>query len=124
MLLGKLVTSLSPKLYLAVLKSTAKPLHQVMLPPSVTTQLAPPEQPKKASKKETLVQKITLNPDQLKLWADESATLYLVATIHYILKKIIMGSSNMKATTAMFRVKLTGLRHCINGGKYVGGLKK
>ena len=54
----------------------------------------------------------------------DSATLYLVATIHYILKKMIIRSSNMKATAALFCVKFTGLHHCINGWKYVGGSKK
>ena len=36
MLLGKLATSVSPKLFLAILNSTVKPLHQVTLPPEVT----------------------------------------------------------------------------------------
>ena len=43
MLLGKLATSVSPKLFLAILNSTVKPLHQVTLPPEVMMKLTPPE---------------------------------------------------------------------------------
>ena len=46
MLLGKLTTSISLKLYLAILNSTIKLLHQVTLPPAVTMKMTPPEKPK------------------------------------------------------------------------------
>ena len=52
MLLGKLATSVSPKLFLAILNSTVKPLHQVTLPPEITMKLTPPEKPKCAPVKE------------------------------------------------------------------------
>ena len=43
MLLGKLATSVSLKLFLVILNSTVKPLHQVTLPPEVTMKLTLPE---------------------------------------------------------------------------------
>ena len=52
MLLGKLATSVSPKLFLVILNSTVKPLHQVTLPPEVTMKLTPPEKLKCTPMKE------------------------------------------------------------------------
>ena len=46
MLLGKLATSISLRFYLVILNSTIKLLHQVTLPPTMTTKLTPPEKPK------------------------------------------------------------------------------
>ena len=45
---------------------------------------------------------ITLNPDLMKEWADESATLYLIATIFYWVEKTIRHTSNMKKVAGMF----------------------
>ena len=104
---------------LAILNSTVKPLHQVTLPDTLITKLPPPEKPKNITQTEALVQK-----SALRAWAEDSATLYLVATLHYLLKKMIVGSSNMKLTAQRSRNKLTGLCCCINGRRYVGGSKK
>ena len=62
----------------------------------------------------------------MKEWGEDSATLYLAATILYYVHCAILGKSNMNTTAKVFQVTLTGLRHCINGRKYVGGseLKK
>ena len=56
--------------------------------------------------------------------AEDSVMLYLAATLHYVLKKALLGSSNMKDTVKTFHVKLTALCHCINGCHYTGGSKK
>ena len=124
MLLGKLATSVSPKLYLAILNSTVKPLHQVTLPPVVTTKLIPPKKPRHPSETEQLAELISPDPEYMKPWANKSATLYLATTLHYVLRKAVVGMENMKQTAKLFRVKLMGLHHCINGRKYEGGSKK
>ena len=54
-------------------------------------------------------------------WADESATLYLAATIYYWIEKMIWHTSNMRKVVNTFRVKLMALRRCINGCIYKGG---
>ena len=54
MLLGKLATSVSPKLFLAILNLTVKLLHQVTLPPEVTMKLTPPEKLKHPPMREQL----------------------------------------------------------------------
>ena len=54
-------------------------------------------------------------------WADESATLYLTATIYYWIEKMIGCTSNMKKVANAFRVKLMALRWCINRCIYKGG---
>ena len=81
MLLGKLATSVSPKTYLALLNATVKPMHQVMLPETVKTHLTPPEIPKKVKQTVAIADKVTPNPEYMKRWADNSATLYLAATL-------------------------------------------
>ena len=124
MLLGKLVTSISPKMYLTLLNATVKLMHQVMLPEAMKAQLTPPENPKKVKQMVAITDKVTPNPEYMKPWPEDSATLYLAATLHYIIRKLIVSSSNMKQTTKVFRVKLMELRHCINGHKYKGGSKK
>ena len=124
MLLGKLVTSISPKMYLTLLNPTVKPLHQVMLLEAMKAQLTPPENPKKVKQMVAIVDKVTPDPEYIKPWSEDSATLYLAATLHYIIRKLIITSSYMKQTTKVFRVKLMGLSHCINGHKYKGGSKK
>ena len=109
MLLGKLVTSVSPKMYLTLLNATVKPMHQVMLPEAVKAQLTPPENPKKGKQRVTITDNVTPNPEYMKPWSEDSATLYLAATLHYVIRKLIISSSNMKQTAKSFRVKLMGL---------------
>ena len=116
MLLGKLATSVSPKLYLVILNSTIKLLHQVMFPLAVTMKLTLPEKPKQASQTEQLADLISPDPEYMKPWASESAMLYLTATLYYVMRKV---TGNMKNMATMFRVKLTGLCR-----KYEGGLRK
>ena len=124
MLLGKLATSVSLKLFLAILNSTVKLLHQVTLPPEVMMKLTLPERLKHAPVKEQLAAQVTPDPDYMKPWTDESATLYLAATMYYVIRKAMGVQGNMKHTATLFRVKLMGLCHCINGWKYQGGSKK
>ena len=99
-------------------------MHQVLLPEAVKAQLTPPENPKKGKQRVTITDNVTPNPEYMKPWSEDSASLYLVATLHYIIRKLIISSSNMKQTAKSFRVKLMGLRHCINGRKYEGSNKK
>ena len=80
----KLTTSVPLKLYLAILNATLKPLHQVTLPPEVTMKLAPPEKPKHPSQMEKLTALISPDPEYMKLWAEDFATLYLAATLYYM----------------------------------------
>ena len=124
MLLGKLATSVSPKMYLTLLNAKVKLMYQVMLPEAVKAQLTSPENSKKGKQRVTITDNVTPDPEYMKPWSEDSATFYLAATLHYIIRKLIIGSSNMKQTTKSFRVKLTGLQHCINGHKYKGGNKK
>ena len=124
MLLKKLTTSVSPKLYLVILNVTVKPLHQVTLPPEVTTKLALPMKPKCPSQMEKLVALISPDPEYMKPWAGDSATLYLTVTLYYVVRKAVGAPVNMKQPATLFCVKMTGLHHCINGRKYEGGSKK
>ena len=101
-----------------------KPMHQVMLLEAVKTRLTPPESPKKVKQIVAIADKVTPDPEYMKPWAEDSATLYLAATLHYVIRKMIVGSSNMKQTAKSFRVRLMGLCHCINGQKYEGGSKR
>ena len=59
MLLGKLATSVSPKMYLTLLNATVKLMHKVMLPEAVKAQLTPPENPKKGKQKVTIADNVT-----------------------------------------------------------------
>ena len=102
MLLSKLSISLNPKSFLAIVNSFMKLLHQVTLPPAVSTQLAPTLPLKKMSQNKRIVQKITPNPSLMKDWAEDSAMLYLAASLHYFIKKMVHGSSNMKEMATTF----------------------
>ena len=99
MLLGKLATSVSLKVYLTLLNATVKLMHQVILLEAVKAQLTPPENPKKEKQTVTIADNVTPNPEYMKPWLEDSATLYLVATLYYIIRKLIISSSNMKQTT-------------------------
>ena len=101
-----------------------KPLHQITLPPAMTTKLTPPVPPRCVPCNEQIFQKILPDPAKLKDWAEDLATLYLAATLSYTLKKVLLSSVSMKDTAKTFCVKLTALRCCINGHKYMGGSKK
>ena len=96
-------------MYLAVLNTTVKLLHQVTLPLSASMKLQPPPKAKKPMKNEIIVKKIVLNPEMMQEWADDSATLYIAATLHYLIKKTILRSSNMTTRAKMLRIKVTGL---------------
>ena len=109
MLLGKLVTSVSQKMYLTLLNATVKLMHQVLLPEAMKAQLTPPENPKKGKQRVTIMGNVMPDPEYMNPWLEDSATLYLAATLHYIIRKLIIGSSNMKQTAKSFRVKLMGL---------------
>ena len=65
-----------------------------------------PEKTKKAKlmRETKIVHRITPNPDLMKDWAEDSATLYLAATLYYWFEKVIVKSSNMKRVAGQFRV--------------------
>ena len=80
-----------------------------------------PSPTEKPSRDEQIIRKVLPDLKQLTQWAENSATLYLVATIHYYVRKAISRQGSMKDLTKQFQVKLTALRRCINGRKYEGG---
>ena len=53
-------------------------------------------------------------------WSEDSATLYLAATIFYLMEKAVAKASNMKHMAGKFRIHLSGLHRCINGRIYEG----
>ena len=124
MLLGKLSTPVDHKTLLTIANTMVKPLHQITLPPAVTTKLTPLAPPRCVPCNEWIFQKILPDLAKLKDWAEDSAMLYLTATLSYTLRKVLLGSSNMKDIAKTFHVKLTTLQHCINSHKYTGGSKK
>ena len=76
---------------------------------------------KKPSRDEKIIRNISPDSGQLTHWAENSATLYLAATIHDYIRWAISKQGNMKDLAKEFRVKLTALKKCINGRKYKGG---
>ena len=101
----------------------SKSTSQVTLPAAMITKLEPPAALKKVSFNEKIAWKITLDPELMKDWAEDSATSYLAATINYYVHYAFLEGSNMKDTAKMFHIKLTALHHYINGRKYTGGSK-
>ena len=75
---------------------------------------------KKPSRDEKIIRNILPDSGQLTRWAENSATLYLAATIHYYERWAISKQGNMKELAKEFHVKLMALKKCINGRKYEG----
>ena len=70
-------------------------MHQVNLPDS---HLPVPKKAKevKLSREVKIVHQLTPDPELMKDWAEDSATLYLAGTIYYWLEKVITKTSNIK----------------------------
>ena len=121
MVLLKLVTELNLQTYSTMLKASVKLTHQITLPEEVQAKLKAPPKPPKLSRNEKIMLKISLDPELRNDWGEDSTTLYLAATCPYYIQKIICGTSNMGTMAKKFQVKLTALRHCIDGCKYMDG---
>ena len=91
MLLGKLSTLVDHKTFLTIANTTVKALHQITLPPAITTKLAPPAPPRCIPCNKQILQKISPDLIKFKGWAEDSATLYLAETLSYTLKKALLG---------------------------------
>ena len=124
MLLGKLSTMVDHKTFLTIANTMVKPLHQITLPLAVTMKLSPLTPPRCVPHNKWIFQRISPDLAKLKDWAEDLATLYLMATLSYTMRKALLSSGNMKDMAKTFCVKLTTLQHCINGHKYTGGSKK
>ena len=120
MILSKLTTELAPQTYLTILKASVKAMHQTTLPEEVQIKLkAPPKLPK-LSKNKNIILKISPDSKHMEDWGEDSV-MYLAVTYVYYIQKAICSTSNMGTMAKKFWVKLTALRQCINGRKYVGG---
>ena len=109
MLLGKLSTMVDHKTFLTIANTTVKPSHQITLPLAITMKLSPLTPPRCVPHNEQIFQKIVPDPTKLKDWAENLATLYLMATLSYTMRKALVGSGNIKDTAKTFCVKLTTL---------------
>ena len=94
-------------------------MYQLSIPEKFMPKFTSPK--KKPSRDEKIIRKILLDSGQLTHSAENSATLYLAATIHYYIRWAISKQGNMKDLAKEFHVKLTALKKCINGQKYEGG---
>ena len=118
-MLAELGKSVDPVTFRLILQTVIRPVHQINLPDSY---LPVPKKVKvKLLREVKIIHQITPNPELMKDWAEDSMTLYLVATIYYWLEKIITKTSNMRWVAGHFRVHLTALCQCINGQIYEGG---
>ena len=117
--LAKLGQTLSPKMFLLILQSSVWPMYQLSIPEKFMPKFTSPK--KKPSRDEKIIRKILLDSGQLTWWAENSATLYLAATVHYYVRQAISKQGNMKDLAKEFHVKLMALKKCINGRKYEGG---
>ena len=124
MLLGKLSTMVDHKTFLTIAYTMVKLLHQILLLLTVTMKLSPLTPPRHVPHNEWIFQRILPDPAKLKDWAEDLATLYLMATLSYTVREALLGSGNMKDMAKTFCVKLTTLQHCINSHKYTGSSKK
>ena len=87
-MLAKLGKLLDPVMFCLILQTVIWPLHQINLPDLYLLVLK--QQPKKKAMREmNIICCITPNPNLMKEWANESATLYLTATIYYWLENTI-----------------------------------
>ena len=77
----------------------------------------------KPSRDKKIIRNISPDSGQLTQWAENSAGLYLAATIHYYVRWTICKQGNMKDLAKKFWVKLMALKKCINSRKYEGGLQ-
>ena len=118
-MLSELGRMLDPITFHLILQTIIHSMHQINL---LDSYLLVPKLPKKQKlmREVKIVHQVLPNSDLMKDWADDSATLYLVATIYYWIEKTISKLSNMKKVAVIFQVKLTALRHCINGRIYEG----
>ena len=117
--LAELGQTLSLKMFLLLLQNMVQPMIQITIPEKFLPKFPSPKE--KPSRDEQIIRKILPNLTQLTQWAENSATLYLAATIHYYMRKAISRQGSMKDLAKQFQVKLTVLKRCINGRKYEGG---
>ena len=117
--LAELSQMLSPKVFLLVLQNSVWPMFQLTILEKFKPKFPSPTE--KPSRDEQIIRKVLPYSKQLTQWAENSATLYLVATVYYYMRKAISRQGSMKDLTKQFRVKLTVLKRCINGRKYEGG---
>ena len=84
-----------------ILQTVIWPIHHINIPDS---HMPAPEKTKKAKlmREEKMVHCIAPNPNLMKDWADDSATLYLATTLYYWFEKITTKSSNMKWVVGQF----------------------
>ena len=107
-MLAELRKSLDPVTFRLILHTVIWPVHQINLPdsympvPKLLKQM-------KLSRNAKILHLLAPNPKLMKDWAEDSATLYLAATIYYWLEKVITKTSNIKCVVTQFRVHLTGL---------------
>ena len=94
-MLAELGKSVDPVTFRLILQTVIWPIHHISIP---DLHMPAPKKTKKAKlmREEKMVCHITPNPNLMKDWADDSATLYLAATLYYWFEKIITKSSNMK----------------------------
>ena len=120
MMLAEVGKSVDPVNFRLILQTVIWPMHQINLPEAF---LATPKKAKKVklSREAKIVHQITPNPDKMSEWLEDSATLYLAATIFYWMEKAVAKTSNMKHMAGKFRIHLLGLCRCINGRIYEGG---
>ena len=121
MVLSKVAMELTPQMYLTVIKVSVKATHQITLPEEVQVKLKASPKNLKLTRNKRIVKRISPDPEGMKDWGEDSATLYLAATYTYYIQKAICGTSNMVIMFKKFRVKLTALRRCINSCRYKGG---
>ena len=100
-MLAELGKSVDPVTFRLILQTVIWPIHHINIPDS---HMPAPKKTKKAKlmREEKMVHCITPNPNLMKNWVDDSATLYLATTLYYWFKKIITKSSNMKQVVGQF----------------------
>ena len=117
--LAELGQTLSSKMFLLVLQSSVWPMYQLSIPEKFMLMFTSPN--KKYSRDKKIIRNISPDSGQLTQWAENIATLYLAATVHYYARWAISKQGNMKDLAKEFCVKLMVLKKCINGRKYEGG---
>ena len=98
-----------------ILQMVIQPMHQINLPDAFLAQKT------KLSREAKIICWIAPNPEKMTEWSEDSATLYLAATIFYLMEKAVAKASNMKCMAGKLRIHLSGLCRCINGRIYEGG---
>ena len=119
-MLAEVGKSVDPVTFKVILQTVIWPMHQINLPEAF---LATPKKAKKMnlSREAKIVCQIAPNPNKMTEWSEDSATLYLAATIFYLMEKAVAKNSNMKCMAEKFRIHLSGLCRCINGRIYEWG---